>query len=276
MVTTLHGTPDIRYLLIFTDLDGSLLDAEDYSFAGARPALDLIARERWPLIFVTSKTRSEVEALQKAMGLDAPYVVENGAAAYFPARQGSIPGSTTVGRYRALVFGRPYEEIRAFLLGIAAEFGLCGFGDMTVAEIAERTALPLEDAERAKQREYTEPFVIRDSDRLPELERTARQHGLAITTGGRLHHLMAASQSKGRAVRKVREILARQASGPVETVGLGDSPNDLDMLEAVDHPIVIPRTDGWVLEVPRSDVRRAPGPGSRGWSAAVLDLVEAL
>lgn len=51
------------YLLIFTDLDGSRLDHTDYSYEGALPALDRIARVGWPLVFVTSKTRVEVEPL---------------------------------------------------------------------------------------------------------------------------------------------------------------------------------------------------------------------
>jgi mannosyl-3-phosphoglycerate phosphatase len=61
------------------------------------------------------------------------------------------------------------------------------------------------------------------------------------------------------------------------TVGLGDAPNDLSLLEAVDHPVLIPRPDGRVAKslrqrLPHADV--APAPGPAGWNAAVLAHVE--
>jgi mannosyl-3-phosphoglycerate phosphatase len=264
--------------LIFTDLDGSLLDQADYSYEGARPALDRIAREGWPLVFVTSKTRSEVETLQRRMGIEAPFVVENGAAAFFPSSLSGldIPGARLDGSSRALVFGRRYSEVRRFVQGVRDEYGLRGFGDMEIREIAELTDLPPEDAERARRREFTEPFVMADPARLPELKGDAAARGLAITTGGRLYHLMGAGQSKGRAVRKVQEILAAPGPKPIVSLGLGDSPNDAEMLEVVDHPIVIPRPDGSVMQVRRDDVVVAPEPGSRGWSSALLDVVSGL
>lgn len=265
-------------ILIFTDLDGSLLDHADYSYEGARPALDRIAREGWPLVFVTSKTRSEVVRLQRRMGIEGPFVVENGAAAFFPSSLAGldIKGARMEGSFRALVFGRPYAEVRRFVEDVRGEYGLRGFGDMEAREIAEWTDLPLEDAVRARRREFTEPFLMADPERLPELKSDAAARGFTITTGGRLYHLMGADQSKGRAVRKVQEILAGPGPKPVVSLGLGDSPNDAEMLEVVDHPIVIPRPDGSVMDVRRDDAVVAPEPGSRGWSSALLDVVSRL
>jgi mannosyl-3-phosphoglycerate phosphatase len=265
-------------ILIFTDLDGSLLDHADYSYEGARPALDRIAREGWPLVFVTSKTRSEVVRLQRRMGIEGPFVVENGAAAFFPSSLAGldIKGARMEGSFRALVFGRPYAEVRRFVEDVRGEYGLRGFGDMEAREIAEWTDLPLEDAERARQREFTEPFLMADPERLPELKSDAAARGFTITTGGRLYHLMGADQSKGRAVRKVQKIFAGSGPTPVVSLGLGDSPNDAEMLEVVDHPIVIPRPDGSVMDVERDDAVVAPEPGSRGWSSALLDVVSRL
>jgi mannosyl-3-phosphoglycerate phosphatase len=265
-------------ILVFTDLDGSLLDHADYSYDGARPALDRIAREGWPIVFVTSKTRSEVEHLQRRMGIEGPFVVENGAAAFFPSSLTGldIPEAKQDGSYRAVVFGRQYDEVRRFVEEMRGEYGLRGFGDMEAREIAELTDLPLEDAERAKRREFTEPFLMAEPERLHDLKRDAAARGLAITTGGRLYHLMSADQSKGRAVRKVQEILAGSGPKPVVSLGLGDSPNDKEMLQVVDRPIVIPRPDGRVMDVGRDDVVIAPEPGSRGWSSALLDVVSGL
>ena len=46
-------------LVIFTDLDGCLLDRETYSFEPAQAALRLIREKKIPLVLVSSKTRVE-------------------------------------------------------------------------------------------------------------------------------------------------------------------------------------------------------------------------
>jgi mannosyl-3-phosphoglycerate phosphatase len=93
-----------------------------------------------------------------------------------------------------------------------------------------------------------------------------RRPGLRITHGGRFFHLMGA-HDKGRAVRQVLDLY-----GPVHAIGLGDGPNDVPMLAAVDDAILMPGRDGIVAaELLRALPRAtpAPAPGPRGWSLAV-------
>jgi predicted mannosyl-3-phosphoglycerate phosphatase (HAD superfamily) len=54
-------------VVIFTDLDGALLDRETYSFEPALPALRFIKEKKIPLIFVSSKTRAEIEGYRKKL-----------------------------------------------------------------------------------------------------------------------------------------------------------------------------------------------------------------
>ena len=49
-------------LIVFTDLDGTLLDHDDYSFEAARPALAKLETLNIPVILTTSKTATEVSA----------------------------------------------------------------------------------------------------------------------------------------------------------------------------------------------------------------------
>jgi len=58
-----------------------------------------------------------------------------------------------------------------------------------------------------------------------------------------------------------------------EASRLGDAANDLELLLAVDRPILMPRLDGSVDPALAARLRgseRAPFPGPAGWSAAVL------
>ena len=47
--------------LIFTDLDGTLLD-EDYGWIAARPAIEALQMASFPIILNSSKTVSEMES----------------------------------------------------------------------------------------------------------------------------------------------------------------------------------------------------------------------
>ena len=77
--------------VVFTDLDGTLLDAATYSFEAAEPALREIRAAGVPLIVVTSKTRTETEWWRERIGAAAPYVVENGGVALIPEGCFSFP-----------------------------------------------------------------------------------------------------------------------------------------------------------------------------------------
>lgn len=262
-------------LLILTDLDGSLLDHEDYSWHDARPALERIRQASVPLVFVTSKTRSEVETLQRQLAIEEPFVVENGGGVFFPPRYDELelPAAEVLDRYRLIRLGDSYTRVRAFVEEARPRFDVLGFGDLSAEEIAELADLSLKDAELARQRDFAEPFLLDPVERIDELTALARREGLEVTRGGRFFHLMGRGQDKGRAVEIVVGVFERNSVERPVTLGLGDSPNDLPMLERVDIPIVIPRLGGGQLEMEREDVRMARFPGSKGWNEAVLGVL---
>ena len=69
--------------VIFTDLDGTLLD-ENYSYEKAVPALKLVKKKNIPVIICTSKTGKETEEYRKKIGNEDPFIVEGGAAIVIP------------------------------------------------------------------------------------------------------------------------------------------------------------------------------------------------
>jgi mannosyl-3-phosphoglycerate phosphatase len=264
--------------IVFTDLDGTLLDHDTYDWGPAARTIERIRTEGWPLVFVTSKTRAEVERLRTEIGVDEPFIVENGAAAFFPARYDGLelPEATRIGAFRAIVLGRPYQEVREFVTSCRDRFDIEGFGDMGVERIQEVTGLSEDAAQNAAMREFTEPFLVPDDASLPGLRAAAEEAGFAITTGGRLHHLIGADQDKGRAVAVVREALERSWGERPVTIGLGDGPNDVPMLEAVDYPVIVPAPGRPLPDVRHPHVSFAPAEGPRGWAEALTSLFRQL
>ena len=270
-------------LVIVSDLDGTLLDGRTYSWTPAREALQLLARQNIPLVLVSSKTRTELEPLRLQLDHHAPFIVENGGAVFVPKGLFPFPLDSTVlrGSYQVLETGAPYARLRTALKEIEQLVGcpLKGFGDMTVEELMQCTGLSRTEAILAKQREYDEPFVLDPgSGRAEDVRCLAEQRGLTVTRGGRFYHLMG-SANKGRACRSVIDWYRRALppnSPPLQTVGLGDSLNDLPMLAAVDHPILLPHPDGSHDPEIRIPVMRTREGGPVGWNAAVLEVVSTL
>ena len=79
-------------LLVFTDLDGTLLD-DAYGFAGAEPALAQLAEQHIPLILATSKTRAELTGLAAQLPGVPGLIFENGAGITCPGSEGPKPRS---------------------------------------------------------------------------------------------------------------------------------------------------------------------------------------
>ena len=70
--------------IIFTDLDGTLLDHYSYSFEAAIPMLGKLEDLGIPVIPITSKTFAEVSRLRDQLNNRHPFIVENGAAIAIP------------------------------------------------------------------------------------------------------------------------------------------------------------------------------------------------
>lgn len=260
--------------IVVTDLDGTLLDHQGYSWQGARLALETLEARGIPVVFCTSKTRAEVEHLRDATGNRHPFIVENGGAVYFPEQAFSsvLPEAPSRDGLLAVELGTAYPLLVETLSAAAreADCRVQGFCGASVQEVAEWCEFSEPEAALAKQREYDEPFLLVEGD--PHaLTAAIEARGVRWTRGGRFWHILGAND-KGAAVRILRQTYS-QFGAPVEVAALGDSPNDLPMLREAECPILMPSPQLKQLQaaLPRAGV--APEPGSQGWGRAVLQAL---
>lgn len=248
-------------LLVFTDLDGTLLDHGSYRWDAARPALTALARIGAGVVLASSKTAAEMAPLRDRLGLgDWPAIVENGGGVLPPGTGGELPANT-------------HQTVRARLSGLPA--GFVGFSDLSVADLAELTGLSTDAAGLAKQRRFTEPGIWTGAEAdLPDFLNAAEQAGLGATRGGRFLTLSLGQTKAGR----MQEIIDR--TRPLHSIALGDAPNDAEMLQAADHGVIVQNPHGsGVPPLPgeaTGRIRRTTRPGPAGWNRAVLDLLQEL
>lgn len=255
-------------LVFFTDLDGTLLDHDTYSWEPARPALQRAQEAGHAVVICTSKARAEVAELREAMDLHHPYIVENGGAIILPPRYFG-PSSP-----EKLEFGARYPVLVDALRRAAEASGAAvrGFSQMTVEEVSRRTGLPLEVARLSSQREYDEPFVVESGDPAA-LGAAIEVLGFSWTRGGRFFHIIRGCD-KAKAVIELLH-LYNQHRPVTRTVGLGDGLNDAGFLRAVDSAWLIPSKQTAELQQLVPNAKVAPASGPAGWAQAVLTELHA-
>ncbi len=261
--------------IVFSDLDGTLLDHETYGWQAATPALDLLRGAGIPLILASSKTAAEIAPLRAEMGFaHCPAIVENGAGLLPPGPAEAAPDRSA------------YQRLRAALDAIAPDLRhqYRGFGDWGAAEIARRTGLPIEGARLAAQRQFSEPGLWEGSNAgHAAFVAALAQHGVTAREGGRFLTLSFGGTKAGRMAEIIAhyapDATANPATAP-RSLALGDAPNDREIIEAADHGVIIANPHGTPLPPLPGEARgriiRTTVPGPQGWMHAVLDLLSDL
>lgn len=252
--------------LVFTDLDGTLLDHETYSFEPALPALNRLKERGIPLILASSKTAAEMFPIAEAIGIDQPMIVENGAGVVNLAGMAETEDGT-------------YQRLRSVVAAMPNDLRKCfaGFGDWSDSEVAEKTGMAPAAAKRARKRQFSEPGLWSGSEeqRL-EFQKRLAEKGFQAVQGGRFFTLMPKT-SKAERMKAIADSFAQKASTPVVTLALGDAPNDLAMLESADHGFIIANPAHRPLpETEREKagfIVRSTRPGPAGWNDMILQFI---
>jgi len=265
-------------LIIFTDLDGTFLNQDDYQYQAAIPMVEKLKKQKIPIVPVTSKTRQEVETLRGDLDLKDPFIVENGSGAFVPIDNDrfAIP-DRDVKEYYLELFGCDYGKAREGLKQVGESLGedLRGFADLSDEELQQLTGLSLDEVKQAKTREFTEPFLTPRNISPEKLRATVTNFGFRVVVGDRFSHLIWKDAGKGKAAKWLeQQYLIKSGIDKVVTVGLGNSPNDLDMLEVVDYPIIVPGKNGPHSGLVGRGWEVASAPGSQGWAIAVETIYD--
>ncbi|MCL4474902.1 MAG: HAD-IIB family hydrolase [Nitrospirae bacterium] len=272
----------MKQIIIFTDLDGTLLDHFTYSFDAALPALRLLADKDIPLVICSSKTRKEIEYYRKKLDNEHPFISENGGGIfipkdYFAFRIDGPPFNVAEeNSYEVIRLGTGYPDLRNALESLRKEgFDVKGFGDMTVEEVAEIAGMRIDEAMMAKERDFDEPFIFEGNDQAAQKLVEAIEAKGFTCTEGRFFHILGNSD-KGKAAAILTGLFKR-GHGDITTVALGDSLNDLPMLEKADYPIIVQKAGArYESRIILPNLVRAEGIGPEGWNKTVLKLVSDL
>ncbi len=253
-----------RYL-IFTDLDGTLLN-RNYSSQGALSVLKKLKKKKIPVVFCTAKTKSEQELIRKELGINDPFIVENGSAIYIPKNYFGERKGKLKGKYEIIVLGVESKKIKDEIDKLKKKYKIKSYHNMSAKEVSKKTGLTLEAAKKAKRREFGETIIESDKAALRELKKKFN-----VVIGGRFMQVFGEGTDKGKSV-KILSNLYRESSDII-TMGIGNSFNDKPMLKAVDKAAIVRNPDGNYTNLGLKNIYKAKGIGPRGWKEVVEKFV---
>lgn len=259
--------PTATRLIIFTDLDGCLLNKHDYDWSQAASTLETLRGRQIPVVMNSSKTVPEMSQLANELSLtDSTFISENGSV----IRWGHEVGSREVGEIE--VMGESRDHILAVLNHLKQQFRFRSFADLGLVGVVKETQLSQDKAQLALARQGTEPLLWDDTEEhRSDFEQRLHDHQLTLTKGGRFWHV-AGQTNKGKAMQRVGQRLSH-SDGKTMMAAIGDSPIDQSMLDLADVPIGIPTSTGLGVNVDPQRGIVAAQQGATGWAEAVSELL---
>jgi len=273
-----------KKILIFTDLDGTLLDHYNYQTAPAEKMIERLASNDIPIIPNSSKTLPEILLIREQLKLTTPFIIENGAAVYIPVNyfQQQPKDTNLENGFWVKAFCKDKDHWLKLLSDSGELFtnAFQGFTEMSDSQLAELTGLSIENAAMAKQRQYGEPINwLGDETLKNEFIKKMDLLGAQVLQGGRFLHISGACD-KGKAQSWLAEQYLHNESNPditeTETIALGDGKNDIAMLEQASIAVQVRSPVHDFPQLKRTNnVYQSEEYGPAGWAECLDDILSA-
>lgn len=291
---------------MFTDIDGTLVDINTAEYGKETDKLIRLIKERnIPLILTSAKTRLEQNKIREDLGLSDPFIVENGGAivipkGYFPdyalrdikyplrETQETKNGAIDVNHEIVVELGKPADYIRAKLSDIRKKYSINfrGVADISVEKLSNLALISREQAKRMAQRNYGETILQIQSEDIARFIKYVQEDGMKVIHGGRFFDVTVGTD-KGIAVGILKKLFKDKFHNNVTFFGIGDSTNDIPMLNLMDIPILVQRQDSsWVDDgeikmknavdsnrISSNKLIKVEGIGPNGWENAIHKII---
>jgi len=234
--------------LIFSDLDGTFLNHHTYSYGSLKNYVNNLDLQ-FELIFVTSKTFEEILHIQNKIEINYPFIAENGACIFFPPGYLKFTSNTQKNffihknYYCFKISNLKSEDLINSFSDLKKKYKFCFYSEISNKSICELTNLKLREAKNSKNRLFTNPILWKDTNKKMlnfKSDVIKIKKDLEILKGGRFLHI-SDNYNKAKAVKNFIKIIKSKSSYRFLTVSLGDSENDICMLESTDYSCIVKR-----------------------------------
>ena len=261
-------------LIVFAGIDQVFSTIDESDYQNITKLIQDLQEQNAPLILLSNKTRAEVTDWLEKFNLICPFIVEQGSGIFIP--QNELRFTTTkassIDNYHLYQLGCSYTEARAALKVVQEEINkvLRGFGDLDEENIPALIDGSMEEARKAKAREFSEYFLTPSRLDMKQLQEVAVEYGFRIVPGDKLSLILSAKADVATAINWLKQ--SYQTTEHFHTMGLGSTEQDLAWLETVDIPVIIATDEGVNPCFADKDWQVADNPGVEGWAESIVDI----
>lgn len=265
---------DTTLQIVFTDVDGTLVDNNHHPMPESSGVLQRVAR-RMPLCLVSARSPEGLYPIQNQLGFSGPLACFSGA--YVLDHEGSELLSATIPTRDALDIKRYLDEELPDICVATYGYHTWIVGDRSDPRIereeyyVQATSRACSDLAQAFGEGGVHKFLLmgEPADILAAERRMAERYPSlnVVRSNETLCEVMCGEASKRRAVEVLCE---RYGALPHNAIAFGDGPNDCDMLEAVGHSYAMANAED---EVKRVAKRVVPWTNEECGVARMLDML---
>tara|TARA_B100000886_G_scaffold148055_1_gene100642 strand:+ start:175 stop:969 length:795 start_codon:yes stop_codon:yes gene_type:complete len=254
----------MQKILIFTDLDGSLLHRDTFKFDEIKDYLKKLISMGIFIIPNTSKTEKEILEFNNELGSSLPYISENGSAINgLDLLNSTLP--------KELILSREKDNLRKIFensIPLNLQNKCKWLSEMDKNKQSLIFGLENEKLRMALDRKYTIPFIFEGSkSEKNELSKIVKVKGLALQEGGRVINLTD-KVNKAKALQVFVRFFKKN-NKKVKTIAVGDNYNDLDMLKTSDYPCLVFNDKFTLDQIPINDLITTNKPSPEGWADVI-------
>ena len=251
-------------LIIFTDLDGSLLHRDTFQFSEIKDYLLYLISKGIQIIPNSSKTEKEILSFNQELGADLPYILENGSAIHgLNLLNINFPNKIILSREKN-------EILQIFNIKVPENLrNKCEFiSEMSKKKQMEIFGLPGDKLKDAIERKFSIPLLFKgDKIDKNKMFKVLKKNSLTFQEGGRVINLCD-NVNKVKSMNKVINFFKRIENN-VKVIAVGDSYNDLEMLRNSDIPCLVFNDQFKLDQININNLIVSNKPSPEGWADVV-------
>ena len=222
-------------ILIFTDLDGTLLNRDNFNFESTKPFLKELKKKNIIIIPNSSKTEDEIIEFNNEADFQFPFVSENGSIIHnlnylnqeFPDK---IILARNTNEIQNIFDKNIHQDLKSKCKVISS---------LTMSEQTKIFGLPENKLKQVFNRSCTIPMIFEgNNEEKLSLKNILLKNGLDFKDGGRVINL-GDRINKADAMKKITQMLETKFKCKPKIIAVGDNHNDLEMLQNSDIPCLV-------------------------------------
>ena len=259
-----------KKILIFTDLDGSLLDKETFKFDVIKDYFKELVRKGIIIIPNSSKTEAELLDFNEQNNLDLSFIAENGSSIHRLNKiHQNLPDK--------IIISRTIDEIRNIYeenISIDFENKITHILELEREKQQKILGLPLDKIKLAIKRNHSIPIKFNGTEsEKNEFTKILKNSGLTIQTGGRIMNVCD-NVNKSIAMSKALQLIRKQLDDEVITIGVGDNENDIEMIEQTDYPCLVKNDNFDSSLINIDNLIKSSEPSPLGWADVIKTAIQ--